>query len=73
MPAGQGFGDVKSKLCEHTHCSEEPPQTLQCTFYDSFDWRIYDQGGALETEQDNNGEAALLWHSLYPSTRSGRT
>jgi CHAD domain-containing protein len=50
-------------LRKNLSTAADPPQLLQRTCYDTFDWRIYGSNAVLEAEI-NSKEHAVLWRSL---------
>ena len=60
IPPGKDFAEIKSGLEAHARVREAPPKSVDRTFYDTFDWRIYGGGGALE-ERVTNGARTLTW------------
>ena len=63
IPEGTGLSDLRSKLPMDIEFSEEPSKALERTYYDSFDWRLYNQGWVLEQETVGK-ESQLSWRSL---------
>jgi len=63
IPDGIDIADIKTVFCEKFHCAESPVHSLQRTFHDSFDWRIFDAGAAMEAESRAGG-STLNWRDL---------
>jgi CHAD domain-containing protein len=57
--------DLQSILGKFTRASTEPSQTVYRTYYDSFDWRLYQDNSLLEDTRDGNV------HTLVWRTRNG--
>lgn len=63
IPTRVKLADLKARLRGYMRFEEEPSRTLQRTFYDSFDWRLYARGQVLEGESENDG-THLCWRTL---------
>ena len=63
IPAGMSIAGLKSKLRDYIQFSEDSSKTLKRIYYDTFDWRVYDDGGILESEQ-NRGASKFYWRKL---------
>ena len=63
IPAAMSVAGLKSKLRDYVQFSEDSTKTLKRIYYDTFDWRIYADGGTLESEQ-SRGALKLYWRDL---------
>ncbi len=60
IPQGQDIEALKAAIAAEYRLQEEPEQSLERSFLDSFDWRLHDAGGVMEYRRDaRRGE--LLW------------
>ncbi|MEN8131348.1 MAG: CHAD domain-containing protein [Pseudomonadota bacterium] len=50
VPRQLSINKLKTKLRESILFKEEPPQTVNRIYYDTFDWRLHDEGETLEQE-----------------------
>ncbi|MFQ6024028.1 MAG: CHAD domain-containing protein [Acidiferrobacterales bacterium] len=64
VPQDTRLTDLKARLTNHIDFVDEPPVVVRRTFYDSFDWRIYEDDSVLEVESAQNGESRLRWRTL---------
>ncbi len=60
---GLAVNAVASRLKASKRFIEDARKTLRRSYYDSFDWRLYADGGVLEAESGDDG-ARLNWRSL---------
>jgi len=63
IPAGTRISAFKSRLKEAVSLQEDPGETLDRTYLDSFDWRVYGHGSVLEMDSVD-GQFRLLWRAL---------
>ncbi|MCU7838074.1 MAG: CHAD domain-containing protein [Candidatus Thiodiazotropha sp. (ex Troendleina suluensis)] len=59
LPDGLDLGGFKKILAESNHISEDAPVTTKQTYYDSFDWRVWQAGGELVHGLDQPNQ--LCW------------
>lgn len=66
IPDSMDLDAIKAKLVEKLPHREEPLRSLRQSYYDTFDWRLYHDGGTLEIEATESTENKyhLSWHSL---------
>jgi CHAD domain-containing protein len=60
---GLSINELQTILQNNIHISPAPPQQLQRTCYDSFDWRLFASNAVLEAEI-NGKQHELVWRSL---------
>jgi CHAD domain-containing protein len=53
LPDDLDLGGLKHQLAESNSLREEAPTVAGQTFYDSFDWRVWQAGGELVQERDD--------------------
>ena len=70
MPQDVGTDALKSTLAQRHRLEADPEQTVERTYYDSFDWRLLHAGGVLEAETVPEG-VQLTWQDLQRGTRLG--
>lgn len=58
------LGSYKQKLKKQFTFDEEPVKNIRRVYYDTFDWKIYDSGGMLESEITADGKIRLRWLDL---------
>jgi CHAD domain-containing protein len=58
-----GLEAATASIRSHLHCEAEPVSETRRRFFDSFDWRLYLAGAALE-ELTRGGRRELLWQEL---------
>lgn len=63
IPAGTHISDIKTVLCKNFHFAESTVRSLQRSFLDTFDWRIYCAGGVMEAES-GAGYSTINWRDL---------
>jgi CHAD domain-containing protein len=68
IPDGTGVDDLQASLQQACRIQTEPAHTVRRTFYDSFDWRIYNAGMALHTDHDGS-TWQLQWRPLNGSSQ----
>jgi CHAD domain-containing protein len=59
LPENLDLDDFRRQLAESFTLREEAPTEAGQTFYDSFDWRVWQAGGELVLEQENS--IRLCW------------
>ncbi|MEW8506212.1 MAG: CHAD domain-containing protein [Candidatus Thiodiazotropha sp.] len=59
LPDKLDFTEIRKILSESNRFSEDSPVKVRQTYYDSFDWRVWQAGGELFQEQGN--DAKLCW------------
>lgn len=57
------IGEVISALSSEFHIGSEPEKVFRRTFYDTFDWRVFQSGGEL-LEERSGRQRCLIWRSL---------
>jgi CHAD domain-containing protein len=63
VPKGTNLKSLQSNLQKTLGLSEALSSVQQRTFYDSFDWRIYNSGTVLE-KISSDGQSQLVWRAL---------
>ena len=71
IPENLHLEDLQSVLEKKTRLHREPAQTIYRTYYDSFDWRLYQDDSLLEDARSGN-EHTLVWRSLKGEYRCPR-
>ena len=71
IPENLCLEDLQSVLEKKTRLHGEPAQTIYRTYYDSFDWRLYQDGSLLEDTRINK-EHTLVWQGLKGKYRCPR-
>ena len=59
LPEDLDLNAFRRQLAESFTLREDPPTEASQTFYDSFDWRVWQAGGELVQEQENH--TRLCW------------
>jgi CHAD domain-containing protein len=67
IPARMTIADVVRRLRAALHVQPDPVSTLHVTYLDSFDWRIFSRGDALQYERAGH-DMRLIWRSLTTDT-----
>ncbi|MCG7928389.1 MAG: hypothetical protein JAY67_22975, partial [Candidatus Thiodiazotropha taylori] len=62
LPDDFDLQQLKSSFKESHGLREEVPSKVKLTYYDSFDWRVWNAGGELHQEQ--GALKRLCWHSI---------
>ncbi|MBW9256946.1 MAG: CHAD domain-containing protein [Candidatus Thiodiazotropha sp. (ex. Lucinisca nassula)] len=62
LPDDFDLQQLKSSFKESHGLREEVPSKVKLTYYDSFDWRVWNAGGELHEEQGTLNR--LCWHSI---------
>lgn len=57
------IADIKAALGKKFHCAEPVTRSIQRTFYDTFDWRMYNAGGIIEVESGASF-STMNWRDL---------
>jgi hypothetical protein len=63
IPENLHFEDLQSILQKNTRVLTEPSRTVYLTYYDSFDWRLYQKDSLLEGILHGN-QHTLVWRRL---------
>lgn len=66
-PPGSGVAEILTLLAARWRLAEEPARALSRAFYDTFDWALFADGGALERRagpQDPSAGTELVWSPL---------
>lgn len=63
VPDGIALPEIEERLQAATRFLEEPAHTVTRTFFDSFDWGVYQAGAALEERRDERGRL-LVWRAF---------
>jgi CHAD domain-containing protein len=63
IPENLHFEDLQSILQKNTRVLTEPSRTVWLTYYDSFDWRLYQKDSLLEGILHGN-QHTLVWRRL---------
>jgi CHAD domain-containing protein len=63
LPQDMHFDDLQSILQKNTRLLTDPQRTVDRTYYDSFDWRLYQNDSLLEDTRDGNTHT-LVWRTL---------
>ena len=71
IPENLSLEDLQSALEIKTRLHGDPAQTIYRTYYDSFDWRLYQDGSLLEDTRSGN-EHTLVWQGLKGKHRCPR-
>jgi hypothetical protein len=71
IPENLRLEDLQSVLEKKTRLHREPAQTIYRTYFDSFDWRLYQDDSLLEDTRSGN-EHTLVWRSLKGEYRCPR-
>ena len=71
IPENLCIEDLQSVLEKKARLHGEPAQTIYRTYYDSFDWRLYQDGSLLEDTRINK-EHTLVWQGLKGKYRCPR-
>ena len=71
IPENLSLEDLQSALEKKTRLHGDPAQTIYRTYYDSFDWRLYQDGSQLEDTRSGN-EHTLVWQGLKGKHRCPR-
>lgn len=72
IPADIHISDIKTVFCKKFYCEESPVRSLQRSFHDTFDWRIYRAGAVIETES-GAGFSTMGWHDFKSGNILDRT
>lgn len=60
LPDGLDLAALKQRLTESNRLSEEAVTVVEQTFFDSFDWRVWQAGGLLLQERDEFARLCLI-------------
>ncbi len=71
IPENLSFAAIESALRKNTRLLAEPPRTVYRAFYDSFDWRLYQDNSLLEVTRDR-ALYTLAWRTLEGEARCAR-
>ena len=71
IPEDLDYEDLQSTLQKNTRIVQAPARTIYRTYYDSFDWRLYQNDSLLEDTRDGN-EHTLVWRTLKGKNRCPR-
>ncbi len=71
IPENLSLDDLQSALQKKSRLHREPVQTIYRAYYDSFDWRLYQDGSLLEDSRSGN-EHTLMWRDLKGEYRCPR-
>jgi CHAD domain-containing protein len=71
IPESLLLDDLQSTLQKNNRVLSEPARTVSRTYYDSFDWRLYQNDSLLEDTCDGNVHT-LVWRTLKGEHRCPR-
>jgi len=71
IPDGTDVADLQHSLQQDCRIHAEPVHTVRRTFYDSFDWRVYNAGMVLQTDHDGHAWH-LQWRPINGSSQQAQ-
>ncbi len=64
LPSGAGVRELTRRLRKLTPCRPDGRRSVERTFLDTFDWRLYNRGKVLEERHDGNDDIVLQMRAL---------